>query len=1458
MSVSGHPKAPPPRQRRWSEPRKPWLNVSFQTVQQTLRDGLPPVLARASQALLEQLAAGFMRDWPCVRDDPPDWALPVAIHYRLFIFLSYDLEQQTTRLDQLRRLQTEYGQRYRQAVTEPERQHHLLTFAHHLGASRRQRIGDRRAFQRWLGYDALAERCQRQRAAGDRRLAFVLERLGFLTARLLKQLSEQHDSLWLWRRLGLEARLLPLLAHDGDPRVRIAAFHALATVLHELPAIGQTSAVAGTTLRYLYGAALDHRQAVWIQTEALELLEALDPPSLATVLNARFTQPGTASDDLFVRRRAALLVGRNLQTLPVLLALLPVVQQDPSPYVRQGLAESLPALPLETALLIWQQMIRDDPAPPVRAAALLQIAPLLWAEPAWAKPLCDGLTAVLDTETDAFVLRVALREIGRIHQQWLEEERLESLAQTWRQELGPAIARLHGRASSVAVRRWAAQTREHLWAWATPERRRQLYALAEHVAGIPVGYSRRLPRTLASNDADLGRLLALLAQNGHGFDLRRNCFGAWLTRGQTLGFRAWRWLYEIRHPATDKRQAFRHTVGRIYHGNLRVPSTILAELAETKVPGEPLLDSVEAGWRPYLPLVDELISSLDQWNRTLRRYTSEGVTEIVAPRALWRRLRARTVLTVRFAGYARLRNWREGSQQNPAAYLQAIVRLGFTVRLLPYPVESGLPLEPDPLVKRFFPSTVDKPPDAPFEKARLPLLEPGVSRLGQGLALWPAMDWARLWERFREYFFSAYQNSLFDLSVFLAVAGGLFFGQHVYATQRIRRARRRRALVMGGWGTRGKSGTERLKAALINALGFGVVSKTTGCEAMFLHAYPFGPLKEMFLFRPYDKATIWEQGDVLRLADRLHAEVFLWECMGLTPAYVHILQRQWMRDDVATITNTYPDHEDIQGPAGYNIPEVMTEFIPARSLLLTSEEQMLPILRDAAGRLGTEVRTAGWLEAGLLTEDVLERFPYEEHPYNIALVLALAEELGVARDFALKEMADRVVLDIGVLKRYPRAQVRNRGLEFINGMSANERFGCLNNWQRMRFDRQDPEQEPGVWITTVVNNRADRIPRSRVFAGILVADLSADRHFLIGTNLDGLQGYIREAWEEYIQSLSLWPDDAKVTRALQVLKQQARWQRIPTVTGQLTQRLTALLKNLGVTGPPRPPPEFWRDPSGLKTWLAAQDVAEEHGSELAAYLVEEGRCFEDYQALAARVASSTPEQHAALDQAFHEHLWRWFARKLVVIRDAHASGEQIIARIVQETPPGMEHRLMGIQNIKGPGLDFVYRWQAWETCRQACQRLRDADPLIARQGLQELAHFQEFGALSAGEVRETLALVRDRGVAQNEYFQAELTLIESNLQQALDAVHAQTQTQNESSGLLHRVAGAIEAFLDAGDAIRRRRLANRIYRDLTDERISRQRAALELRELIHRQKGGWLEKRIRTWLTVLRGDRIAA
>src|SRR3546814_4747250 len=131
----------------------------------------------------------------------------------------------------------------------------------------------------------------------------------------------------------------------------------------------------------------------------------------------------------------------------------------------------------------------------------------------------------------------------------------------------------------------------------------------------------------------------------------------------------------------------------------------------------------------------------------------------------------------------------------------------------------------------------------------------------------------------------------------------------------------------------------------------------------------------------------------------------------------------------------------------------------------------------------------------------------------------MGDEVGLCHDFCVREMADRVVADLGVLKTYPRSTINGRTLEYVMGNSANERFGAMGNWTRMGFFDHDLAHDPEIFVTTVVNNRADRVPRSRVFARILVQDVSADRHFLIGSNIEGLMGFIDEEWQAYAADL---------------------------------------------------------------------------------------------------------------------------------------------------------------------------------------------------------------------------------------------------------------------------------------------------------------------------------------------------
>ena len=78
---------------------------------------------------------------------------------------------------------------------------------------------------------------------------------------------------------------------------------------------------------------------------------------------------------------------------------------------------------------------------------------------------------------------------------------------------------------------------------------------------------------------------------------------------------------------------------------------------------------------------------------------------------------------------------------------------------------------------------------------------------------------------------------------------------------------------------------------------------------------------------------------------------------------------------------------------------------------------------------------------------------------------------------------------------------------------------------------------------------------------------------------------------------------------------------------------------------------------------------------------------------------------------------------------------------------------------------------------------------------------------------------------------------------------AKSNKNRPASGLLASFIEAIEAFLDSGDAVKRRKMADLIYKDLAAERISYDQAAIELKALNQRQKGGWLQRRLNVMLS---------
>ena len=1413
-------------------------------------------------------------------------------------FLFHQISRQLQTLAKLRVLHQQFRRNMASANTKKVRREIILHFAQCLTSNKRSLAKDKIALDRWFDEEALNDRFLKRQGEEELMLSFTLDRLATTVVHVFHRAMEFNSVRFggakddlrnrikgIWQRLDIENSLLQAVVYEGDVRIHVAAMRAIRIMLTPLPPEIVWHILSQRMVSFIDRAARQKNSDVWIQCEALTILSNFSIDATINVINQRLGNPGTG-DDIFVRRHAWGVI-ENLLKRGDGHSLEIKWHDDPSSFVRQKMAESLFLSLDRFSQRQWRQIVLEDPDPKVRSAALATAAkPGIHTQQAI--NFFRILPHVIKREKDEFVLRTAMWSATDVLQRSLAKLAAQTqgdptqfrftLLTLVNKQVQPALQLLQSNHPSIPVRRWAAQCNERIWALLDKQIHQLLQQVGNDLRSIKPGRSKTYPMKWFNwvDDITLTRMFAVLSQDDFGYDIEKTWRGLRVSRGPSFGFRLWRLLHEIRRPATDKRQGHRHMIGRISTARLKAPSQILGELSETKVPGEPLTIASDSTWRPFLPLVDDLISALNMsWfnPKTIKIVSNQGVTLIIPPAMLTQRVTACYRLTKDFAKFATLRNWDNGPTE-PDAYIRSITDLGFKIRFSPHQYHQTKPINSsqntrtsitDTSVTDFFNIALTQ--SAEQTQATLPLATHflGASQYD---------FFVTLFKRFTEYFTSLYENSLGELVVFACFMLILVMVRHAWLNFTFRRSRNSIPFSIGGWGTRGKSGTERLKSALLGVMGHGLVSKTTGCEAMFIHAYPFGPPLEIPFFRPYDKATIWEQRNLVNIAAKLKPSVFLWECMALNPAYVNVLQHQWMQDDIATITNTYPDHEDIQGPAGYDVAQTISGFVPKQSLLVTTEEQMKPYVTHQCQRMGTQLQSAGWLQSGLITDDILNRFPYQEHPDNIALVSQMATNLGIPYEQSVKAMADDLVPDLGVLKTHPIATVRNRKIEFTNGMSANERFGCMGNWKRLRYDAQDPWTDPTTWVICVINNRADRVPRSKVFAKMIVDDLNADRFFLIGTNLNGLKKFIDQAWQTRAASMTLTQSDGSwdTQHALETLQRSA-WQfRQPTspsrVTAQIQHMIDEVAKSMandGMTVPEFPIDSITAD-SDLNRLLRDLGLNTQTTEAIIRHQQWLNRALAEYQNLhqliqdlghtqkQAQDDAAINESFEALDRRYRTLLGTWFSRKFVIVADSEATGEQVIGQLIEEIPPGYTARTMGMQNIKGTGLDFVYRFQAWDVCFEACEATQDRRIAVAEKAIAALVAMPEIGQLCLEKMKSTIQRCRTNPNLQRTDLQSQLDLLArrvattgdlslTNVSALENPTNGQGKTWPQRMQAIHRWSTQwAEEFLDVNDSIRRREKAELIYKDFVDCRISRQRAVVELRALNKRQKGGWLKE----------------
>jgi hypothetical protein len=160
-----------------------------------------------------------------------------------------------------------------------------------------------------------------------------------------------------------------------------------------------------------------------------------------------------------------------------------------------------------------------------------------------------------------------------------------------------------------------------------------------------------------------------------------------------------------------------------------------------------------------------------------------------------------------------------------------------------------------------------------------------------------------------------------------------------------------------------------------------------------------------------------------------------------------------------------------------------------------------------------------------------------------------------------------------------------------------------------------------------------------------------------------------------------------------------------------------------------------------------------------------------------------------------------------------------------------------MQNIKGAGLNYVYAWQQWQKIHQIIRHLFDerCSAKEFRTALTTLNMIVAFNFIDIDYMKQQLAVLKKTHLAQNEFCQAEI----SSLLEKLEEDESSQQQEQQQSLPVKYFNQLIESFLDAGAAVKRKKRANQIYRDIADQRITLERAIKLLGKLSRNQKSGW-------------------
>lgn len=288
-------------------------------------------------------------------------------------------------------------------------------------------------------------------------------------------------------------------------------------------------------------------------------------------------------------------------------------------------------------------------------------------------------------------------------------------------------------------------------------------------------------------------------------------------------------------------------------------------------------------------------------------------------------------------------------------------------------------------------------------------------------------------------------------------------------------------------GIRGKSSVTRLIAGVLRAGGYNTVGKVTGNAPNVINQKG----EDVPIIRK-GPANIIEQVKVVREHVDNDVDAIVFECMAIKPKLQKFLQEHIIEANVGIITNIREDHMEEMGYSLEEIAESLSSTLPKKGgYCITSEDnpKLREILKEKCDKKGTDFYNALNYK---VSDELMCKFPYQEHKSNVQLGLALADILGIPKHKALLEMlATKKEKEVLTIKKYRSG---NKILIWANMFSINDTPSCILNIKNIL----DEYENEDVAKACILNNRKDRPDRSIQFLDLISSELEFDLNIAFG------------------------------------------------------------------------------------------------------------------------------------------------------------------------------------------------------------------------------------------------------------------------------------------------------------------------------------------------------------------------